>query len=79
MMEIEMDSTIRKLVKSDFFSVLKMDIKSIGKNLSEDGGTKEMQSLKRSSFSRVHATLQPALLVGRSVGWSVGRSHFIFL
>ena len=25
-------------------------------------------------FSRVHATLQPAL----SVGWSVGRSHFTF-
>ena len=25
-------------------------------------------------FSRVHATLQPAL----SVGWSVGRSHIIF-
>ena len=25
-------------------------------------------------FSRVHATLQPALSVGRSVGWSVGRS-----
>ena len=24
-------------------------------------------------FSRVHATLQPALSVGRSVGWSVGR------
>ena len=72
-----MDSTIRKLVKSDFFSVLKMDIKSIGKNLSEDGGTREMQSLKRSSFSRVHA-----LLVGRSVGWSVGWSvswsHFTF-
>ena len=24
-------------------------------------------------FSRVHATLQPALSVGRLVGWSVGR------
>ena len=29
-------------------------------------------------FSRVHATLQPALSVGRSVGWSVGWSHFTF-
>ena len=29
-------------------------------------------------FSRVHATLQPALSVGRSVGWSVGRSNFTF-
>ena len=27
-----------------------------------------------SLFSRVHATLQPALSVGRSVGWLVGRS-----
>ena len=31
-----------------------------------------------SLFSRVHATLQPALSVGRSVGWSVGWSHFTF-
>ena len=30
--------------------------------------------LRQSIFSRVHATLQPAL----SVGWSVGRSHFTF-
>ena len=29
-------------------------------------------------FSRVHATLQPALSVGRLVGWSVGWSHFTF-
>ena len=29
-------------------------------------------------FSRVHATLQPALSVGRSVSWSVGPSHFTF-
>ena len=29
-------------------------------------------------FSRVHATLQPALSVGRSVGRSVGPSHFTF-
>ena len=29
--------------------------------------------MKRIFFSRVHATLQPALSVGRLVGWSVGR------
>ena len=29
-------------------------------------------------FSRVHATLQPALSVGWLVGRSVGRSHFTF-
>ena len=30
-------------------------------------------------FSRVHATLQPALSVRPSVGRSVGRSHFTFI
>ena len=29
-------------------------------------------------FSRVHATLQDTVSVGRSVGWSVCRSHFAF-
>ena len=29
-------------------------------------------------FSRVHATLQPALSVGRSVGWLVGRSVTLY-
>ena len=29
-------------------------------------------------FSRVYATLHPALSVGRLVGWSVGRSHLFF-
>ena len=29
-------------------------------------------------FSRVHATLQPALSVRLSVGWSIGRSRFTF-
>ena len=29
-------------------------------------------------FSRVHATLQPALSVGRLVGWSVGRSVTLY-
>ena len=29
-------------------------------------------------FSRVHATLQPALSVGQSVGWSVGHTLLFF-
>ena len=29
-------------------------------------------------FSRVHATLQPALSIGRSVGWSVGPSVTLY-
>ena len=29
-------------------------------------------------WSVSRATVQPALSVGRSIGWSVGRSHFTF-
>ena len=34
--------------------------------------------LQRNIFSRVHATLQPALSVRRSGGRSIGSSNFIF-
>ena len=43
-----------------------------------NGPTVISQSTVKIIFSRVHATLQPALSVGRSVGWSVGPSHFTF-
>ena len=36
-----------------------------------DYGRNQAQLSKRCVFSRVHATLQPALSVGRSVGWLV--------
>ena len=37
---------------------------------------KDTVRLNTNVFSRVHATLQLALSVGQSVGWSVGQPHF---
>ena len=48
---------------------VKIHLRTLGENIGQANS-----NVEKGLFSRVHATLQPALSVGQSVGWLVGWS-----